>query len=261
MTKAKALRRILGLRNIFNELGSPSQFSKFLWYTFIMKNGDPDSLISFKIRSLEDSPVMLRRGTSDLIVLYQTFGNAYDRPPDFLPHDQVKRVWDLGSNVGLTMALYAVAYPNARVSGVELNPETADMARKNVRLFGPRCDVTTGAVWVEDGSVQYTITQGREYGAHIMESGTPLALASAPAWSLNRLLRDDSFVDLMKMDIEGAEQRVLCENTEWAAKVGCVKVECHDPYTPEAGREDLRRLGYTIWDHVSDNTVLGVRAH
>jgi hypothetical protein len=64
----------------------------------------------------------------------------------------------------------------------------------------------------------------------------------------------------MKMDIEGAEARVLKQNTEWASKVRCIKVECHAPYTTDEAKEDLNRLGFDV---VKDNlhwaSIIGVK--
>ncbi|CAN7280140.1 FkbM family methyltransferase [Phyllobacterium sp. LjRoot231] len=202
--------------------------------------------MSFYLRSLGRQPIWVRPGTSDLVVLYETFGAAYDMPPKVLSPENTTRIWDLGANIGLTVARYAVAFPRARISAVELDAANADLARRNVIAFASRCEVITGAVWVEDGAIQYVLVEGMEHGAHVTGDPVGSQTRSAPAWSLDTLLKDDERVDFIKMDIEGAEALVLKQNTEWAGKVGCLKVECHSPYTVAQAAADLEALGYDV---------------
>ena len=65
----------------------------------------------------------------------------------------------------------------------------------------------------------------------------------------------------MKMDIEGAERRVLRENTEWAASVHAIKVELHPPYSVSDCSADLQKLGFkTAVDRKHPACVIGTRA-
>jgi hypothetical protein len=62
------------------------------------------------------------------------------------------------------------------------------------------------------------------------------------------------------MDIEGAERDVLTQNTEWAAQVGCIKVEVHGDYAPEECMSDLERLGFeALRDRRHAAAVVGTR--
>lgn len=262
MTSRNTLHRLRDMGRLFAQFGIGTQPIQFAWHV-LKPSSRSASPLTFRLRALQGQPVTVRPGTSDLIVLYETFGAAYDAPPSFLPRDAALRIWDLGSNIGLTAAMYAAAFPNARITGVELDPDNAALARRNVATFRARCDVRSGAVWVEDGTIQYAMVAGGEHGAHVTDTlaNTGARQASAPAWSLNTLLRDDVFVDFMKMDIEGAEERVLKENTQWADKVGCIKVECHTPYSPEEAKEDLRALGFAVTQDTAHwASVLGTRA-
>jgi hypothetical protein len=65
------------------------------------------------------------------------------------------------------------------------------------------------------------------------------------ACSLSRLLEREEKVDLLQMDIEGAERAVLRRGIEWAGKVQQIVVEVHEPYTVDECQEDLRELGFT----------------
>ncbi len=47
-----------------------------------------------------------------------------------------------------------------------------------------------------------------------------------------------SYVDLMKIDIEGHEAVLLHENCDWLRSVGTILIECHDPF----GEADLAEV-------------------
>lgn len=244
MSQRTVLDRTRDMGRLFSEFGPGMQPLRFLW---ALANGkSQDRRMSFRVRSLGSRPVSVRPGTSDLVVLYETFGASYDMPPKILSPETTTRIWDLGANIGLTVARYAAAFPQARISAVELDAANADLARNNVIAFAPRCEVITGAVWVEDGTIQYVIDEGMEHGAHVTGGTAGSRTRTSPAWSLNTLLKDDARVDFIKMDIEGAEALVLRQNTEWAGKVACLKVECHTPYTVTQAAADLEALGYDV---------------
>ena len=71
------------------------------------------------------------------------------------------------------------------------------------------------AVWPIPGEVEYQHEAGDEGSANVRDGGGRFARAL----TLNTLLAETPRVDSVKMDIEGAEARVLRENTEWLAPV------------------------------------------
>ena len=157
-------------------------------------------------RALDGAPISVRLGTADATVVWDTFVGQYHLPPDTVPAD-AKRIWDLGTNIGLTVAHYATLFPSASITGVELDPLTAARAEQNIRPWSDRCRVVTGAVWFEDGTVRFGGDFGGEHGTHVGGGDR-----EAPAFALDSLLADDDAVDFVKMDIEGAESVVLKRN-------------------------------------------------
>jgi FkbM family methyltransferase len=208
-----------------------------------------------RLFELGGAGVGLRPGTSDLKVLWDTISGRFHLPPaDLRP----RVIWDLGANIGLTVAHFLAVYPEARVVAVEPEPSNAALARENVRRWNGRVRVVEAAVWHEDTELALTVEPGDEYGARV---GANAGGHRVAAKSLNTLLADEETVDFLKMDIEGAEQTVLTQNTDWAEKVGCIKVELHGAYTAAACIDDLRRLGFAAEpDRVHNQCVVGRRA-
>lgn len=200
----------------------------------------PEPLV---VPRLSPSRIFVRPNSSDRSVLYMTLWGEVDDLAADVPRDRATRIWDLGANIGLTAALYAMTRPKARITGVELDDGNAELARRNTAVFGERCNIITGAVWIDDGVVDYVIASGREQEARVGAGGSGRPAASH---ALNTLFARDDWIDFVKMDVEGAERQILRERTEWASKVGCIKVECHAPYSVREATRDLESLGFAV---------------
>lgn len=53
----------------------------------------------------------------------------------------------------------------------------------------------------------------------------------------------DGMIDLLKCNIEGAEEELFSHCAEWIGRVRRMAVQVHYPYTSERLLEDLRRAG------------------
>lgn len=220
--------------------------------------------VELRVRPLGGELVRVRPGTSDPDTLWDAFVRRYHLPPPEVAREPVGLIWDLGANVGLTAAHLLVLYPDARVVAVELDSDNLALARANCAPWADRIGLVEAAVWPEDGEIRYhgwsTNTSSYRVAG---EADSTATVRRARAVSLNSLLADErptAWVDYVKMDIEGAEQRVLGEETEWASRVRAIKVETHPPYTPERCADDLAALGFrTRPDRWHGASVIGVR--
>jgi FkbM family methyltransferase len=228
--------------------------------------GSGGRAVRVRLRPLGGRQVLLRPSTSDIDTVWGTFAGRYHRPPaEATDAGPLGLIWDLGSNIGLTMADLAEAHPSARIVGVELDPENVALSRINLEPWAGRCEVVEAAVWPSDGELRYVRLAGATSGHHVTsaELGTDPAVATAAAVSPETLLGLESpgaVVDYAKIDIEGAERDLLRERTDWARQVRCVNVEVHEPYTVEECRADLEGLGFqTRVDPRHWACVIGVR--
>jgi FkbM family methyltransferase len=207
--------------------------------------------VAFRLRPLGGEPLWLRPATGDVWALANTLLPASHLPPAEL-REPVRRVWDLGANIGVSMTHLAHCFPGARITGLELDAANAELCRRNIAPWGDRCEVLRAAVWPQDGDVRYRYEVGNEEGFKATASREPgegdTMVRAAPALSLNTLLaRSGGPIDYVKMDIEGTERDVLRTNTEWAAAVRTLKVEVHEPYTVAECVHDLEALGFRAW--------------
>ncbi|HEV2724516.1 MAG TPA: FkbM family methyltransferase [Thermoleophilaceae bacterium] len=241
----------------------PRSFLTFLHLRSIRRHeGARGRAVRVRLRPLEGREVLLRPSTSDADTVWGTFAGRYHLPPPEVGEPFL--IWDLGANVGLTMADLAVRFPAARILGVEIDRENAELARANVQPWSDRCEIVQAGVWPEDGEIRYHRLAGGTSGHHVADVPEGAAgVATAPAISPATLLARSgpgAVVDFAKVDIEGAERELLRTGTEWAARVRAITVEVHEPYSTAQCERDLRALGFTTRvDRRHWACVIGVR--
>lgn len=218
----------------------------------------PRQEIELRLRPLGGERFRIRGGTADVWALPDTYLPADHLPPSEIERASVRLAFDLGANIGMSMSHLAATHPAARVVGVELDADNAELCGRNIAPWAARAQLVNGAVWVRDGEVRYDGADALSFRVDETAAGG----TSVPALSLDTLLAAHAagaVVDFVKMDIEGAEQRVLAEHTDWARHVRSIKVEVHEPYTVERCVVDLQRLGFRAWADPSHKGRTGGR--
>lgn len=131
------------------------------------------------------------------------------------------RVIDGGANVGAFTLRVLWARPEAHVVAVEPSPENLHYLRQNLacRLAVGRVDVVPKALTAEYGKVHMI---GQWSDAQRIHASEGVIVDAVP---LGRFLERD--VDLVKLDIEGAEMEVLAACGEALRRVARLVVEYH----------------------------------
>lgn len=213
-------------------------------YRKILETPESDALyapVTLHPACLRGNPIQCRPGTRDKSSLEDLLFHQVYLPPN--PLQQPRVIVDLGSNVGYTVAHFAVLYPGARIIGLELDPENYALAVKNVEPWKDRVTLLNAAIWSVDGEVMFG---GRGQDAFRVlpsaQNSPPqigrAAVAAdaigarlAKSVSMASLMRDQdiSRIDYLKMDIEGGEaELVLNADCSWAEHVDAMKIELHN---------------------------------
>jgi FkbM family methyltransferase len=143
---------------------------------------------------------------SQLHVLREVFLSE-DYHVDDLPPPAT--ILDLGSNMGASLIYFRLRYPQARIVGVEVDPLVFPMLERNV---GPFPDIELVNVGVAGASGEATLFHNEQSWASSLKPiwGTTTEI-TVPTRSLEDLLEefDMPVLDLLKIDVEGAEWDVL----------------------------------------------------
>ena len=109
---------------------------------------------------------------------------------------------DCGGNVGLSAVWFKLNYPECRLTVYEADPDLAKISEANLKRAGfEDVLIRYEAVWVANTTVAFCKT-GDDSGKIVSESST-----CYPAVDISEHLPNQ--VDLLKLDIEGAEFQVL----------------------------------------------------
>ena len=183
----------------------------------------------------------LRTVGGDVFVLHEVFGSGCYDPPTGLPTPRT--IVDLGANVGLTTLYFASKAPGARFICVEPAPSNAELLRRNVRVL-PQVVIVQAAVAKTSGTVAFDDTRPTWGGGITCGGGIRVAAISIDDLIMH--YAPEGMIDLLKMDIEGAEADVLSGPMHWLDRVSCIVAELHPPFTLEQFRGLMITRGFDI---------------
>lgn len=174
-----------------------------------------------------DHPVELRAGTSDYevflqLVLYQELAVPLQPAP--------QRIIDGGANFGLASLTFSHRWPDAAIVAIELERGNFELATRNCASRA-NIDVRHAALWGSSGRVAVA---NRDAAAHSFRAAVSDADESVRAYRVGELLDELGWdtVDVVKLDIEGAERSVLLDARAWLPRVRHLLVELHDDLEP-----------------------------
>jgi len=144
---------------------------------------------------------------------------------DFIPDNDHPVILDCGANIGFSVLNYKRQFPNPRIIAFEPDPQFAPVLRRNLERNGAGdVQIVEAAVWVRKGETKW-FCEGID-GSHIVDSNTEQSDAVVVRTvDLADYLTD--VVDLLKLDIEGAEYQVVTHLGSRLQNVKNILIECH----------------------------------
>jgi FkbM family methyltransferase len=133
-------------------------------------------------------------------------------------------ILDCGAHVGLASIYFATKYPNSSVHAFEADPAIAKMLTENINSFGLRMvNVHPQAVWINEEGVCFN-KSGDDSG--FISDEKPENIEKVSSIRLKKFI-ENQHVDLLKLDIEGAEYDVIKDCDEALANVKSIIIEVH----------------------------------
>jgi FkbM family methyltransferase len=189
--------------------------------------------------------VFLRLGSSDISVFngifrWLEYGWDLERP---------RTIVDGGAYIGLSAIYFTMRYPGVRVIAVEASERNFDLLVRNTSDF-PNIEPVNAALWPESGSLVLTDPGTGLWGLQVKApaGSTDAAVDSADlvrAITIGDILRDHGLdkIDLLKLDIEGAEKELFSEPGPWLSQVDAICVELHDWFKAGCTRNFFAAVG------------------
>jgi FkbM family methyltransferase len=175
-------------------------------------------------------PVNVRLRTSDVSVFQGIFlEGAYDL--SFLNLNP-KTIIDGGANVGFSSIFFAHAYPQARIFAIEPEESNFRMLLENTKFY-PNIVPIRAALWHREGKLRIENLKADKWSFTVTESTENEDSGDVDALTIDRLLAmsETETIDVLKLDIEGAEAELFCANYEnWIEKTSVIIIELHDRF-------------------------------
>jgi len=144
---------------------------------------------------------------------------------DFIAENDSPHILDCGANIGFSSLSYKRKYPNAKIIAFEPDPTFLPVLKRNLSHNGATdVEIVDAAVWTENAS-SYWYVEGID-GSHLSDEYIePSRRTTVKTIDLREYLNRP--VDLLKLDIEGAEYRVIEHVKQHLGSVKAMSVECH----------------------------------
>lgn len=132
-------------------------------------------------------------------------------------------IYDCGSNIGTSILFFKENFPKAKIKAFEAAPGIFSILKQNIESNKvDNVELISKAVWINNNGIEIN-AEGAD-GSSIYGEGEKTKIESV---RLKELIEKETFIDFLKLDIEGAETEVLkdCENS--LAHIKNIFIEYH----------------------------------
>lgn len=225
----------------------------FLFYN-IQRRARADNAFSVSIPEVR-TPIYLRPNTSDIQTFEQIFvSNEYEVRFNI----RAKLIIDGGANVGYTTLYFANKFPEAVIIAVEPEASNAEMLRKNAASY-PNVKILEAAIWNKRSMLSIANPRDDKWAFRVTECDTEER--SVIAVTIEDIVQSSghSTIDILKLDIEGAEKEVFSECGDWLDQVRVLMIEMHDDLKPGCSRTVYGALQNYNFRQSRNGTTVTVR--
>lgn len=214
------MKRINFYRHIFISFGSRATF--FLLISKFKKSPTRN----IRIRSIKH-PITLSNFREDVTTLFQIF---FAKEYEITSDTRIETIIDCGANIGLSAVYFANKYPNAKIIAIEPDSNNFSFLQNNARNY-PNVSCLQRAVWPVNTSLEVVDPGRGGWGLQTKRSSN----GKLKSITIEEIMEQYHLpkIDLLKIDIEGAEQELFEYNYDnWLSKTSAIAIELHDFLRP-----------------------------
>jgi FkbM family methyltransferase len=161
--------------------------------------------------------------------------------------DSPQLIIDGGANVGYASVYFANKYPDAQIIAIEPDPGNCALFRKNCASY-PNVELIQGGLWTSSTDLVIENSTAESWAFRVVEAPSSIA-RSFKGFTVADILRRSGkrHIDLLKLDVEGAEEQLFSANYEsW---IGCVKnlvIEVHSQHSRDVVFTATNGRGFSV---------------
>lgn len=194
-------------------------------FSLLFQRKTGKKMITLELKNFSDK-IFLRNRTTDVHTFYDIFTNdEYDIDFGFTP----ETIIDCGANTGLVTVFYKNKFPHSRIIAIEPELSNFEMLLKNTSSLS-NVDCLHNAIWGKEGFIEITDPGFGNWGFITNESETETD-TTVETITISNIVEQYNLckIDVLKMDIEGAEKEVFESNyKEWMPLTNIILIELHD---------------------------------
>lgn len=219
-------------------------------------------------------PIFLRQKTLDRFVADEIFGRGcydtsmvnsrhYDDYKEWLDVREPRFILDAGGNIGLAAIYYAVQFPQAQIVTIEPDDDNYFLLCKNIKPY-KNITAIKGALWDKKETLFIANREDAVWDDGTLNAGKYMVGSSGAerekgveSFTIDEIIEkyDMDKIDILKMDIEGAEREIFSgEYDKWLPKVKLFVLEHHDFYKPGATKAVFRAISDYDFHFLYDNS-------
>lgn len=175
-------------------------------------------------------PVTLRAKTSDVEAFHQIF---VDGELEFDLNMSPSRIIDAGANVGLAALYFSSRFPEAKILALEIESANFELLKRNTAFY-PNITCLKKALWSGPANLSIANPTAESWSFQVSRStkGNEQGVLAVGVKDLAEMF-EGRRIDLLKIDIEGAEKEVFQHGMDqWIDQVDTIAVELHDRFQP-----------------------------
>jgi FkbM family methyltransferase len=216
---------ISGIKYYYSRFGASGVISAIK-----MKLGSSNNLIKVERNEIK-APFYLRLKTSD----FPTFDQVFIKQEyDFSISNTPKVIVDAGANIGLASIYFTNKYPDAKIIAIEPEKSNFKLLEVNVSPY-PNVIPVQAALWHRNEEINLIDPGLGKWGfmTEIKKTSDGLpgnTCHAVKAMTVNKIMQNFNLekIDILKIDIEGAEREVFSDSSSWIERVDSVIVELHE---------------------------------
>ena len=185
-------------------------------------------------------PIFLRNDSSDVHVFSQVL---YEKEYEIKYHLNPSVIVDCGANIGLATIFFKNKFPEATIIAVEPEPSNFALLKKNTEEY-PDIHCLNSGIWNRSTHLKITNHHRGNWGFTVEETDKNDE-DSIQAVSIDELMKKYQLhhIDILKIDIEGSEQKLFESNFEkWLPFVKVMVIEFHDATTKDCAKTFFKAL-------------------
>ncbi len=196
----------------------PKQLKKFIL--------DAIGLFSLKLYSLNYTPFIIRKNTTDADVFFSIFVEGEFKLPIIITP---QLIIDAGAYTGLSAIYYSTKYPSAKIICIEPEESNFRILEENTKRL-PNVRRIKAGLWNKNTFLKVNDKGTGKWGFAVEEVSESEDY-DIKAVTIDKILGESGFstIDILKLDIEGSEKQLFSSNYQsWLEKVNIIVIELHD---------------------------------